>query len=213
LLFAIPERASGELRQNESATAPAPMNCNFLTVGRLSGFCVATAILIAAAAAETLQVQVGGLRSNEVIPQKYVYNHSGCSGGNVSPDVRWSGAPASAKSFALVMWDQDAPVSGGFYHWVILNLPRTTKRLAEGTGNVSRRQTPPSAVQLVNDWGEPGYGGPCPPEGRQHRYHFIVYALGVDQLPITEKTKISEAAAQIRKNALASGEVVLVYGH
>jgi Raf kinase inhibitor-like YbhB/YbcL family protein len=190
------------------------MNSNFLTVGRLSVFCVAMAMLKASAVgAETLQVQVGGLRSNEVIPQKYVYDHSGCSGENVSPDVRWGGAPASTKSFALVVWDQDAPVSGGFYHWVILNLPRTTKRLAEGTGNVSGRQAPPGAVQLVNDWGEPGYGGPCPPGGRQHRYHFIVYALGVDQLPVTEKTRISEAAAQIRKNALASAEVVLVYGH
>ncbi|MBV9276344.1 MAG: YbhB/YbcL family Raf kinase inhibitor-like protein, partial [Verrucomicrobia bacterium] len=105
------------------------------------------------------------------------------------------------------------PVSGGFYHWVILNLPRNTTRLAEGVGNVSGRQAPPGAVQLINDWGGPGYGGPCPPSGRQHRYHFIIYALGVDQLPVTEKTRISEAAAKIRKNALASAEVVLVYGH
>jgi len=166
-----------------------------------------------AVGAETLQIQVAGLRSNEVIPQKYVYNQSGCSGENVSPEVAWSSAPASTKSFALVMWDQDAPVSGGFYHWEILNLPRTTKRLAQGAGNVPGGRTPPGAVQLVNDWGAPGYGGPCPPGGRQHRYHFIIYALGVDRLPVTEKMKISEAAAQIRKNALASAEAVLVYGH
>jgi Raf kinase inhibitor-like YbhB/YbcL family protein len=190
------------------------MKRNFLTVGRLSAFCVAAAMLIrSAAAADTLQIQVGNLRSNEVIPQKYVYNRSDCSGENVSPEVRWSGAPASTNGFALVVWDQDAPVSGGFYHWVILNLPRNSKRLAEGAGNVSRRQAPPGAVQLINDWGGAGYGGPCPPSGRQHRYHFIIYALGVDQLPVTEKTRISEAAAQIRKNALASAEVVLVYGH
>jgi Raf kinase inhibitor-like YbhB/YbcL family protein len=190
------------------------MKCDFLTVGSLLGFWVTTAMLLKpAVGAEMLEIQVGGLRSNQVIPQKYVYNRSGCSGGNVSPDVRWSGAPASTKSFALVVWDQDAPVSGGFYHWVILNLPRTIKRLPEGTGSVSGRQAPPGAVQLINDWGEPGYGGPCPPGGRQHRYHFIVYALGVDQLPVTEKTRISEAAAQIRKSALASAEVVLVYGH
>jgi Raf kinase inhibitor-like YbhB/YbcL family protein len=197
-----------------ATTTPVPMKCDFLTVGSLLGFWVTTAMLLKpAVGAEMLEIQVGGLRSNQVIPQKYVYNRSGCSGGNVSPDVRWSGAPASTKSFALVVWDQDAPVSGGFYHWVILNLPRTIKRLPEGTGSVSGRQAPPGAVQLINDWGEPGYGGPCPPGGRQHRYHFIVYALGVDQLPVTEKTRISEAAAQIRKSALASAEVVLVYGH
>jgi len=190
------------------------MRRNLLTAGALLAFCTAWGCLnTAAASADTLQLQVANLKPNDVIPQKFVYNRSGCSGENVSPEVSWSGAPASTKSFALVMWDQDAPVGGGFYHWVIVNLPRTTKRLSEGAGNVTGRRAPAGAVQLINDWGEPGYGGPCPPGNRRHRYHFILYALGADQLPVTEKTKISDAAAEIRRNALASAEVVLVYGH
>jgi Raf kinase inhibitor-like YbhB/YbcL family protein len=166
-----------------------------------------------AVGAEALQLQVAGLKANDVIPEKFIYNHAGCSGDNLSPEITWNGVPASAKSLALAVWDQDAPVSGGFYHWVILNLPVGTRSLAEGAGNVRTHQAPAGSIQPVNDWGDPGYGGPCPPGHSRHRYHFILYALRVDHLPVTAKTKISDAAAQIKQAAVASGEVVLVYGH
>jgi Raf kinase inhibitor-like YbhB/YbcL family protein len=165
-----------------------------------------------ATGAEPFQVNVDGLKANDVIPKKFVYNQAGCSGDNLSPEISWNGVPTSAKSLALVVWDQDAPVSGGFYHWLILNLPAGSKGLAEGAGNVSSHKAPAGSIQLVNDWGDPGYGGPCPPGHSRHRYHFILYALRVDQLPGTARTKISEAAAQIKQAALASTEVVLVYG-
>jgi Raf kinase inhibitor-like YbhB/YbcL family protein len=165
-----------------------------------------------ATGAEPFQVNVDGLKANDVIPQKFVYNQAGCSGDNLSPEISWNGVPTSAKSLALVVWDQDAPVSGGFYHWSILNLPAGSKGLAEGAGNVSSHKAPAGSIQLVNDWGDPGYGGPCPPGHSRHRYHFILYALRVDQLPGTARTKISEAAAQIKQAAIASTEVVLVYG-
>jgi hypothetical protein len=171
-----------------------------------------TSIVRDAVGAEALQLQVAGLKANDVIPQKFVYNHAGCSGDNISPEVTWHGVPASAKSLALVVWDQDAPVSGGFYHWAILNLPPGTKSLAEGAGNVTGHKVPAGSVQLVNDWGDSGYGGPCPPGHSRHRYHFILYAVGVDQLPVTARTKISDAAAQVKQAAVASAEVVLVYG-
>jgi Raf kinase inhibitor-like YbhB/YbcL family protein len=165
-----------------------------------------------AAGAEPFQVNVAGLKANDIIPQKFVYNHADCSGDNLSPEISWNGVPASAKTLALVVWDQDAPVSGGFYHWLILNLPTGSNGLAEGAGNISSHKAPAGSIQLVNDWGEPGYGGPCPPGHSRHRYHFILYALRSDQLPVTARTKISEAASQIKQAAVASGEVVLVYG-
>jgi Raf kinase inhibitor-like YbhB/YbcL family protein len=165
-----------------------------------------------AACSEALQFQVAGLKANDVIPKKFVYNHSGCSGDNISPEITWSGVPASAKSLALVVWDQDAPVSGGFYHWVILNVPVGAKSLAEGAGNPTSQRAPTGSVQLFNDWGEAGYGGPCPPGHSRHRYHFILYALGTAQLPVTPKTKISDATAQIKQAAVANTRVVLMYG-
>ena len=173
---------------------------------------VAPELTRSAAGAEAFQVNVAGLKANDVVPARFVYNHSGCSGENISPEISWSGVPASAKSLAIVVWDQDAPVSGGFYHWVIVNLPVGTKKLLEGAGNLSNHKAPSGLIQLVNDWGEPGYGGPCPPGNSRHRYHFIVYALSAQQLPITSRSKTSEATAAIKKSTVASAELVLVYG-
>jgi hypothetical protein len=176
-------------------------------------FCVFTMRFIeSAAGAEPFQVNVAGLSANDVVPARFVYNQAGCSGENISPEITWSGVPAAAKSLAIVVWDQDAPVSGGFYHWVILNVPVGTKRLPEGAGNVASHKAPSGSIQLVNDWGEPGYGGPCPPGNSRHRYHFILYALSAQQLPITARSKISEATATIKKSTIASAEQVLVYG-
>jgi Raf kinase inhibitor-like YbhB/YbcL family protein len=185
----------------------------FLRSAIFAILCVTAQQLIdSATGAEAFQVNVAGLKANDLIPTRFVYNHSGCSGENISPAISWSGAPASAKSLAIVVWDQDAPVSGGFYHWVIVNLPVETKKLAEGAGNVANHKAPNGSIQLYNDWGEAGYGGPCPPGSSQHRYHFIVYALNIQQLPITAKSKISEATAAIKKSTVASAEQVLVYG-
>jgi Raf kinase inhibitor-like YbhB/YbcL family protein len=173
---------------------------------------VATGLTGSAASAEPFQVNVAGLKTNDVVPARSVYNRAGCSGENISPEISWSGVPASAKSLAIVVWDQDAPVSGGFYHWVIVNVPVETKKLSEGAGNVASHKAPSGSIQLFNDWGEPGYGGPCPPGNSRHRYHFILYALNTQQLPITARSKVSEATTAIKKSTVASAEQVLVYG-
>src|ERR1700751_4759605 len=83
-----------------------------------------------AAGAEAFQVNVAGLKANDVAPTRCVYNHSGCSGQTISPEISWNGVPASAKSIAIVFWDQDGRVSGRFYHWVIVTLPIETKKLS-----------------------------------------------------------------------------------
>jgi Raf kinase inhibitor-like YbhB/YbcL family protein len=185
----------------------------FLCNATFASLCVvATRLTGLTAGAEAFQVNVAKLKANDVVPARFVYNHSGCSGENISPEISWSGVPASAKSLAIVVWDQDAPVSGGFYHWVIVNLPVETKKLVEGAGNVASRKAPNGSIQLLNDWGETGYGGPCPPGNSRHRYHFIVYALSAQQLPVTAQSKISEATAAIKKSTVASAEQVLVYG-
>ena len=185
----------------------------FLCSATSVAFCVlATGLTGSAAGAEPFQVNVAGLKTNDIVPVRFVYNRAGCSGENISPEISWSGVPASAKSLAIVVWDQDAPVSGGFYHWVIVNLPVETKKLSEGAGNVASHKAPTGSIQLFNDWGEPGYGGPCPPGNSRHRYHFILYALNAQRLPITARSKVSEATTAIKKSTVASAEQVLVYG-
>ena len=172
---------------------------------------LATRLAGSASGAEPLQVNVAGLKANDTVPDRFLYNQAGCAGQNISPEISWIGVPAAAKSLALVVWDQDAPVSGGFYHWVIVNIPVSTRKLPEGSGDVTTRKAPSGAVQLFNDWGESGYGGPCPPGHSRHRYHFILYALNA-QLPITARSKISDVTAAIKQSSIASAELVLVYG-
>ncbi len=103
------------------------------------------------------------------IPEKYT-----CDGPDVSPPLAWTNAPAGTKSFALIADDPDAP-GGIWVHWVVYNLPPTLTALAENTP--PSPQLPDGAKQGVNDFGQTGYRGPCPPAGRLHRYVFNIYAL------------------------------------
>src|SRR6185295_10143171 len=110
-----------------------------------------------------------------------IANTFGCSGGNVSPDVSWKGAPAGAKSFVLTVYDPDAPTGSGFWHWVVMNIPAGTNGIPNGASKTAKM--PKGAVEIRTDYGTPGYGGPCPPPGdKPHRYIFTIYALKVDRL-------------------------------
>ena len=104
-----------------------------------------------------------------MIPARYT-----CQGQDVSPPLAWSEVPAGTQSLALIMDDPDAPV-GVFSHWVIFNIPATSPGLSEAVP--AQAQLPGGALQGKNDFGRIGYGGPCPPPGRPHRYQFTVYAL------------------------------------
>ncbi len=98
-----------------------------------------------------------------------------CKGENISPQLDWTGAPAAdTQSFALLVTDPDAP-GGTFLHWLIFNIPSTCHRLDAGVPNNFKLAN--GAVQCVNNFGRPGYGGPCPPPGENHRYFFELFAL------------------------------------
>lgn len=99
--------------------------------------------------------------------------HSG-DGENRSPDLAWSEIPVETRSFALVVDDPDAP-RGVWVHWVLFNLPADAVELAAGVPRAT--ELPSGARQGVNDSGDVGYGGPCPPRGASHRYFFRLYAL------------------------------------
>jgi Raf kinase inhibitor-like YbhB/YbcL family protein len=170
--------------------------------------------LVAAAFAEqknNFQVRVSGLGPNGQIPNDFALNQFGCQGKNLSPEIAWSGAPAETKSFALAVLDSDAPKEGGFYHWMIVNIPVSAHSLPAGTGNLDKRRAPAGSVQLKNDYGEPGYGGPCPPGHELHHYHFLLYALKTEHLPVDQRTAPGTAAAEFQKEVLAKAEVVATY--
>jgi Raf kinase inhibitor-like YbhB/YbcL family protein len=107
--------------------------------------------------------------SNQSIPRKYT-----CDGPDLSPPLEWSGVPDGTHTFALIVDDPDAP-AGTWVHWVVYDLPGESRTLPEG---VSTTETlPRGGAQGRNNFGRIGYGGPCPPPGRPHRYVFKLYAL------------------------------------
>jgi len=151
---------------------------------------------------------VGGQATN-----KQVFNGFGCTGENVSPQLSWENAPADTKSFAITMYDPDAPTGSGFWHWVVFNVPATTAELKTGAGDAAKNLLPAGAIQSVTDFGQPGYGGPCPPQGHGlHTYIITVYALKSAALAGLDKTTMPALVGfNIHFNTLAKASIVMYY--
>ena len=137
------------------------------------------------------------------IPVKYT-----CSGEDVSPDIQWSVGPAATESYALIVDDPDAP-GGPFTHWVIFNMPSNVTHLKEGVSTDARLDD--GSIQGKNHFGRIGYGGPCPPAGKPHHYHFNVYALDtrIGLGPCVSKEALLKA---MNGHILAQGELTGIYG-
>ena len=141
-----------------------------------------------------------------------VFNEFGCKGGNVSPALAWSGAPAGTQSFALLMHDPDAPTGSGWWHWIVYNIPPGTSALAAGAGDPKKGQMPAGAVQGRNDYGSAGYGGPCPPPGSPHHYNFTLYALKVAKLEVPQGASAALIGFNARAHALGEARLTGMYG-
>jgi Raf kinase inhibitor-like YbhB/YbcL family protein len=146
------------------------------------------------------------------IADAQVYNGFGCKGGNISPELSWSGAPAGTKSFAILMHDPDAPTGSGWWHWVVYNIPATVSSLPAGAGDPKKSLLPAGALQGRTDFGDPGYGGPCPPPGKPHRYYVRVYALKVEKLEVPADATAAFVGFSVRMHALATAELMGTYG-
>jgi len=129
--------------------------------------------------------------------------------GNTSPQLSWSGAPADAKSFALTMFDPDAPTGSGWWHWVVVNIPASATKLDAGA---SGKSMPAGALETRTDFGKSGYGGPCPPPGAPHRYVFTVYALKVDKLDLDAQASGAMAGFMLNQNMLSKATLTATYG-
>jgi Raf kinase inhibitor-like YbhB/YbcL family protein len=120
------------------------------------------------------------LKSNDIAGQagqKQMLNTFGCTGENISPQLSWENAPEETQSFAVTMYDKDAPTGSGFWHWVVFDIPANIAELKSGAGDITKSLMPEGAIQSNSDGGRPGYGGPCPQPGPAHLYLITVYAL------------------------------------
>ena len=130
-----------------------------------------------------------------------------CDGANTSPSLSWSEPPANTKSFALILDDPDAP-GGTFVHWVIFNLPLSTRTLPAAVPKQS--ELPGGARQGRNDFGEVGYGGPCPPGHAPHHYRFVLYAVDtpLNLPPGATRQQVEDA---LKGHVVARGRVISAY--
>lgn len=115
-------------------------------------------------------------KNNGIIPVKYT-----CSGEGINPPFDFSEIPSTARSLTLIVEDPDAP-SGMFTHWVLFNVPSSVTQIREN-------QVPQNCLQGMTDFGKTGYGGPCPPPGKSHRYFFRLYAIDKELYLMEEATR------------------------
>jgi Raf kinase inhibitor-like YbhB/YbcL family protein len=147
------------------------------------------------------------------MPRQFEFNGFGCKGNNQSPELHWLNAPEGTKSFAVTVYDRDAPSGSGWWHWMVVNLPAGTTRLSAGAGDSSGASLPAGAQQLRNDFGTVGWGGACPPAGaRSHRYVFSVYALKVERLEVPSGASAAFVGYMIRTNAIGRSQFFATYG-
>ena len=151
--------------------------------------------------------------SGGTVPQQFEFDGFGCSGQNRSPVLQWSGAPLEAKSFAVTVYDPDAPTGSGWWHWFVVDLPAGTTQLSANAGAKNSQALPAGARQMRNDYGVFAWGGMCPPPGdKPHRYIFTVHALSVPKLEIPNDASAALAGFMINANAMGTASFTALYG-
>ena len=149
--------------------------------------------------ASAFELVSSAFKNGEYIPGEY-----SCKGKDISPPLEWTGMPEGTRSFALICDDPDAPV-GTWIHWVIFNLPAEKTGLEENLSGQNRLSD--GALQGKNSWGKLGYGGPCPPPGKPHRYFFKLYALDT-MLDLKSGATKQELLKAMEGHVLAEAELM-----
>ncbi len=142
-----------------------------------------------------------------------VFSGFGCTGKNISPELSWIDAPKNTKSFAVTVYDPDAPTGSGWWHWVIFDIPATSTQLLTDAGNVAKSIAPKGTIQSVTDFGGFGFGGACPPKGdASHQYIFTVHALDVASLGLDKNASAAKVGYYLSQHTLSKASLVAYYG-
>jgi len=143
---------------------------------------------------------------------KEEFNGFGCMGENESPQLSWKNAPEATKSFAITMYDPDAPTGSGWWHWIVFDIPTSTTELVANAGDIKLDLTPEGTIQSITNYGAQGYGGPCPPQGHGlHQYIITVYALKTDTLGLDDNTNPAVVGYYLWNNTIAKASIVSYY--
>ncbi len=174
---------------------------------------LAPLILAAPAFAGGFTVTSPAFPDGGTVPSAQIFDQDGCTGANQSPALAWSGEPAGTKSFAVTMFDPDAPGGKGWWHWTVFDIPPSVHSLPAGAGDEGADLLPPGAKEGRSDFGPAGYCGPCPPAGASpHRYEITVYSVKVAKLPLDAGATGASVGSALRFNTLATAEIMGRYG-
>ena len=144
------------------------------------------------------------------LTKKQEFDGFGCSGKNISPDLKWSNAPKGTKSFAILMYDKDAPTGSGWWHWSVFNIPSSTTSISSNASKL--KLLPKGTLEGTNDYGLVGFGGACPPEGHgDHAYVITLHALDIEKLDINTKTNQAVVGYMINAHTIQKSSIISYY--
>ena len=180
-----------------------------------------TLILVVATTCLASNVAVAGnlkltsptIKSGAALTEEQVFEGFGCTGKNQSPALKWTPGPAGTKSYAITVYDPDAPTGSGWWHWVVYNIPTTVTELATDAGNPTAALLPAGAIQGRTDFGSHAFGGACPPQGdKPHRYIFTVYALKTEKIDAPADASAALIGFMLHSNLLGKTSFTAKYG-
>lgn len=141
---------------------------------------------------------------------KQEFNGFGCSGKNISPSLTWRDAPQETKSFAITMYDPDAPTGSGWWHWVVFNIPKSATSIVSNASAL--KVLPKGSVESVTNYGVSGFGGACPPKGdKAHRYVITLYALDVDKLDLDQSVNPAVVGFNLHAHTIQKSSIISYY--
>ncbi len=139
------------------------------------------------------------------------FNGFGCIGENISPSLSWKDAPEGTKSFAITMYDPDAPTGSGWWHWVVFNIPATATSIVSNASAL--HMLPKGSVESVTNYGVGGFGGACPPKGdKAHRYIITLYALDAKNLDLDASTNPAIVGYNLNAHTIEKSSIISYYG-